>query len=197
MDQWYNSAFKCLRERDVGNITSLREVPVFWWVSAMYDAAEQMVLKVLFTVEVTLLLFQGVCTTVRVHGSMYVCAGIEVVSPQGCPDCGHQNPHKSWASEGSFRFLGGEWPHFLRITVEENQFWDLPHLRLCLFSTEEWLILFLMIEIQSNTVLLKQGMVSHGGIGEAVTEVDVGSPCSNTPQGVATGLGDLPCIPWG
>lgn len=39
----------------------------------MYDAAEQMVLNVLFTVEVLLLLFQGVCTTVRVHGSMYVC----------------------------------------------------------------------------------------------------------------------------
>lgn len=40
-------------------------------------------------------------------------------------------------------------------------------------------------------------MVSHGAIGEAVTEVDVGSPCSSTPQGVNTGLGDLLCIPGG
>ena len=41
----------------------------------MYDATQQMVLNVFFTIEVTLLLFQGVCVTVYVCGSMrlYMC----------------------------------------------------------------------------------------------------------------------------
>lgn len=182
-------------ERDVGNITSLTEVSVFWWVSAMYDADQQ-------GYRMFYLLLRWSCCYFRVYVWLCMCmgvrvyirAGIEVVSLQCCPDCGHQKPHKSWASDGFFRFPEGEWLHFLRITLggwcfilcvpwlshrelfrftclgnfprspvslgrraEENQFWDLPHLRPCPFSTEEWLMLFLMTETQSNSVFVGTG----------------------------------------
>lgn len=40
-------------------------------------------------------------------------------------------------------------------------------------------------------------MVSHGSVGKGVTEADVGSARQSSPQGTATGLGDLLYVPGG
>ena len=80
-----------------------------------------MVLSVFFfTVEVTLLLFQDVCMTVHVSmcTCVYMCRNRSCLSAVAL-NCGHQKPYKPWASDGSFRFLEGEWPYLLSITLGE------------------------------------------------------------------------------
>lgn len=42
---------------------------------------------------------------------------------------------------------------------------------------------------------LEHGVVRHGSIGKGVTEVDVGGASQSSPQGMATGLGDLSNVP--
>lgn len=188
-----------------------------------------------FTVEVTLLLFQDVCMTVHVSvcTCVYMCRNRSCLSAVAL-NCGHQKPYKPWASDGSFRFLEGEWPHLLSITLGEWCFmprvaclsnrqlfrltclgnfsrspfslgrgWGGPILGS--FSPKTMPIFYWgVIDIffwwqrpKASVCSLELGMVSHGDIGEAVTEVDVGGPCSSTLQGMATGCGDLLYTPWG